>query len=43
MKGWYLGGDYDDWKTTEPEPRNAYEDECAKEEALLERGERETD
>ena len=28
---------YDDWKTTEPEGPDAYDDECAREEARPER------
>jgi hypothetical protein len=38
---WYIGGDYDAWKTTpdEPEP-DPYDLACAAEEAALERGDR---
>lgn len=32
---WYIGGDYDNWLTTEPEPRDVYEEVCAAEEARL--------
>ena len=35
--GWLIGGDYDDWKTTEPEPRDVEDEADAREEAALER------
>lgn len=36
---WTTGGDYDAWKTTEPEPFDADADANAREEALLNREE----